>query len=117
MSPRLRWETRSTRPRVELESESSVNVGQSDGIIIKAGCHKRFWVERRPKESCPARGGELHETEERRRAVKAGFATQKECQAAMNKLLVATRRLRRLPRSQQWRRPLTSSWSHFANES
>jgi site-specific recombinase XerD/predicted RNA-binding Zn-ribbon protein involved in translation (DUF1610 family) len=52
-------------------------------------CNRRFWVERRLKASCPACGGELRETEERRRETKAGFATQKECQAAMNKLLVA----------------------------
>ena len=52
-------------------------------------CNKRFWIERRPKESCPKCGGALQETEERRRETKAGFATQKECQAAMNKLLVA----------------------------
>jgi integrase len=52
-------------------------------------CNRRFWVERRPKASCPACGGELRETDERRRETKAGYATQKECQAAMNKLLVA----------------------------
>ena len=44
-------------------------------------CNRRFWVERRPKGCLPACGGELCETEERRRATKAGFATQKECQA------------------------------------
>jgi integrase len=53
------------------------------------GCNKRFWVERRPKESCPKCGGGLIETEERRREIKGGFATRKECVAAMNKLLVA----------------------------
>jgi integrase len=52
-------------------------------------CNKRLWVERRPKESCPKCGGSLTETEERRRETKSGFATQKECQAAMNKLVVA----------------------------
>src|SRR5450759_2739807 len=52
-------------------------------------CKRRFWIERRPKEKCSTCGGDLHETEERRRETKAGFATQKECQAAMNKLLVA----------------------------
>ena len=40
-------------------------------------------------ESCPRCGGELRETEERRRAIKGGFATRKECVAAMNKLMVA----------------------------
>ena len=39
--------------------------------------------------SCPGGGGTLRETEVRRRETKASFATQKECQQAMNKLLVA----------------------------
>ena len=52
-------------------------------------CNKRLWVERRPKASCPKCGSGLRETEERRRETKSGFATQKECQAAMNRLLVA----------------------------
>jgi len=52
-------------------------------------CNKRLWIERRPKESCPKCGGDLKGTEERRRETKSGFATQKECQVAMNKLLVA----------------------------
>ena len=52
-------------------------------------CHRRLWIERRPRQSCPHCGGVLTETEERRRETKAGFATRKECQAAMNKLLVA----------------------------
>ena len=52
-------------------------------------CSKRIWVERKPKESCPRCGGQLRETEERRRAIKGGFATRKECLAAMNKLMVA----------------------------
>jgi len=54
-----------------------------------SNCNKRLWIERRPKESCPKCEGVLRETEERRRETKSGFATQKECQAAMNKLLVA----------------------------
>jgi integrase len=52
-------------------------------------CNRRFWIERRPKDACPTCGGALKETEERRRAIKGGFATRKECVAAMNKLLVA----------------------------
>jgi integrase len=52
-------------------------------------CKRRFWIERRPKLTCPTCGGALRETEERRRVTKAGFATRKECVAAMNKLLVA----------------------------
>ena len=54
-----------------------------------ATCNKRFWVERRPKESCPRCGSELRETDERRRETRGGFATRKDCQAAMNRLLVA----------------------------
>jgi hypothetical protein len=52
-------------------------------------CSRRLWIERRPQAKCPKYGGSLTETEERRRETKSGFATQKECQAAMNKLLVA----------------------------
>jgi len=58
-------------------------------------CNGRVWIERKPKETCPKCGGELIETEERRRAIKGGFVTQKECQSALNKVLsaVATRLL------------------------
>ena len=52
-------------------------------------CGNRFWVERKPRETCPKCGGKLTETEERRRAVKAGFRTRKEAQAAMAKVMVA----------------------------
>jgi len=52
-------------------------------------CNKRFWIERRPKQQCPRCRGTLSETEERRREIKSGFATRKECVAAMNKILVA----------------------------
>ena len=52
-------------------------------------CNKRLWIERRPREKCPKCGRVLRETEERRRETKSGFATQKECEATMNKLLVA----------------------------
>src|SRR5664279_4985554 len=52
-------------------------------------CGRRFWVERKPKSVCPKCGGRLIETEERRRQTKAGFATRKEAQAAVNKILVA----------------------------
>ena len=50
-------------------------------------CGKRFWIERRPKESCPACGGELRETEERRRETKGGFACRKDCQASLTRKL------------------------------
>jgi len=52
-------------------------------------CGRRFWVERRPRGKCPKCGGKLVETEERRRQTKSGFATSREAQAAMNKVLVA----------------------------
>ena len=52
-------------------------------------CGRRFWFERRPREVCPKCGGAMIETEERRRQTKSGFATRKEAQAAMSKLLVA----------------------------
>ena len=51
------------------------------------GCGKRFWVERRPQAACPACGGELYETEERRRETKGGFACRKDCQAALTSKL------------------------------
>ena len=50
-------------------------------------CGRRFWIERRPKETCPACGGELRETEERRRETKGGFASRKDCQAALTRKL------------------------------
>src|SRR5665647_780991 len=52
-------------------------------------CKRRFWVERRPRGTCPKCGGKLVETEERRRQTKSGFSTGREAQAAMNKVLVA----------------------------
>ncbi len=58
------------------------------------GCRRRFWIERRPKERCPRCGGTLRETKERRRETKAGFATQRECQAAMDKLPSTPTRMR-----------------------
>ena len=74
-------------------------------------CHKRFWVERRPMKSCPACGAELRETEERRRAIKGGYSTQKECQAAMNKLLVAVeQQTYQAPTTATVRQYLTKEW-------
>jgi predicted RNA-binding Zn-ribbon protein involved in translation (DUF1610 family) len=68
--------------------EYNVDIGTAAAQRCQS-CGRRFWVERKPKESCPQCGGELHETEERRRSIKGGFATRKECLAAMNKLMVA----------------------------
>jgi len=59
-----------------------------------AACNKRTWIERKPLTKCPKCGGELIETEERRRAIKGGFATQKEAQAAMNKVISAVEECR-----------------------
>jgi predicted RNA-binding Zn-ribbon protein involved in translation (DUF1610 family) len=53
------------------------------------GCGKRYWMERKAKPACPKCGGALAETEERRRKTQAGFATRKECEAAMNKVMTA----------------------------
>jgi integrase len=53
------------------------------------GCGKRFWVELRLRETCPRCGGELTESDERRRQTKGGFATRRECQVAMSKALTA----------------------------
>jgi integrase len=74
-------------------------------------CGRRLWVERRPKEKCPRCGGALHETEERRRETKSGFATRKECQAAMNKLLVAVgEQSYAVPTKASVREYLTKEW-------
>jgi integrase len=51
------------------------------------GCGRRFWIERKPKDICPACGGELREAEERRRETKGGFACRKDCQAALTRKL------------------------------
>ena len=52
-------------------------------------CDTRFWMERKPKPCCPKCGGELLETEERRRKTQAGFATRKAAEAAMCKVMTA----------------------------
>jgi integrase len=53
------------------------------------GCGQRFWVDRKPRSACPKCGGKLLETEERRRATQAGFASKKDCQSAMTKVIGA----------------------------
>jgi hypothetical protein len=69
--------------------EFTADAGMAAAQRCPACNNKRFWVERRPKESCPRCGGGLRETEERYRATKGGYPTRKECQAAMNLILVA----------------------------
>ncbi len=76
------------RRRGKASFEYIVDVGTAPAQRC-ASCNKRYWLERRPKDNCPACGGKLRETEERRRAIKAGFHTRKEAQAAMAKVMVA----------------------------
>ena len=76
------------RKRGSASYEYIVDVGVAPAQRCE-GCHKRFWLERKVKESCPACGGRLRESEERRRAIKAGFRTRKEAQAAMAKVMVS----------------------------
>jgi integrase len=78
----------SIRRRGTTSFEYIVDIGSAAAQRCQ-DCGRRFWVERKPRQSCPKCGGPLLETEERRRAIKGGFATRKECQAAMSKVLVA----------------------------
>ena len=90
--------------------EYIVDVGPAAAQRCTA-CNKRLWIERRPKASCPKCGGALTETDERRRETKSGFATQKECQAAMNKLLVAVgEQSYAVPTKASVREYLTKEW-------
>ena len=74
-------------------------------------CGKRFWLERRPRPSCPSCGGELVEKDERRRQTKGGFATRKACQAAMSEALVAVAQASFVPASRLTLREfLTNEW-------
>src|SRR5450759_29221 len=74
------------RGRASWEYIADIGVHASERC---QGCGRRFWIERRPRQVCPKCGGRLIETEERRRQTKSGFATQREAQTAMSKLLVA----------------------------
>ena len=76
------------RRRGEHSYEYIVDVGMAEAQRCQV-CGRRFWLQRKPKERCPSCGGELTETEERRRAIKGGFATRKECEAALTKVLAA----------------------------
>jgi integrase/predicted RNA-binding Zn-ribbon protein involved in translation (DUF1610 family) len=76
------------RRRGERSYEYIVDVGAAEAQRCQA-CNQRFWTERKPKESCPKCGGVLTETEERRRAIRGGFATRRECEAALAKVLAA----------------------------
>ena len=76
------------RRRGEHSYEYIVDIGMASAQRCQV-CKRRFWVERKPKGCCPRCGGELAETEERRRAIKGGFATRRECEAALAKVLAA----------------------------
>jgi hypothetical protein len=76
------------RRRGEHSYEYIVDVGMASAQRCQS-CRRRFWVERKLQESCPRCGGQLAETEERRRAIKGGFATRRECEAALAKILAA----------------------------
>ena len=75
------------RRRGKASFEYIVDIGTSSAQRCQ-GCARRFWVERKPKEACPKCVGELRESEERRRAIKGGFATQKEAETALNTVLL-----------------------------
>ena len=98
------------RRRTPRSYEYIVDVGMAAAQRCSV-CGKRFWLERRPLRACPACGGELTETEERRRETKAGYATRREAQAALSKLLVAIEERRHVPKSHLTLREfLRSDW-------
>jgi predicted RNA-binding Zn-ribbon protein involved in translation (DUF1610 family) len=52
-------------------------------------CGRRYWMERKAKAACPKCGGSLIEADERRRKTQGGFATRKEAEEAMAKVMTA----------------------------
>jgi integrase len=76
------------RKRAAGSWEYTIDVGRASAQRCQA-CGKRSWVERRPKETCPGCGGELTLADERRRETRGGYATRREAQAAMSKVLVS----------------------------
>jgi integrase len=54
-----------------------------------SACGKRFWMERKPRPCCPKCGGQLLETEERRRKTQAGFQARRDAETAMCKVMSA----------------------------
>lgn len=52
-------------------------------------CHKRFWIKRERLPNCPLCHGPLEETVKRRQEMKAGFATKREAQEALTKVLAS----------------------------
>ena len=68
--------------------EYIIDVGMATAQRCQS-CGTRFWMESKPKPCCPKCGGDLVETEERRRKTQAGFATRKDAEAAMCKVMTA----------------------------
>ena len=98
------------RSRGKRSFEYIVDVGMAQAQRCQS-CGRRFWVERKLKESCPSCGARLLETEERRRETKAGFRTRREAQAAMSKVLVAVEELSYVvPTKMSLREYLTKEW-------
>ncbi len=88
----------------------SVDVGPAAARRCQS-CGTRFWIERRPRGACPACGGPLKTTEERRRQTKAGFSIRKACLAEMNTLLVAVEKQSyTAPTKASVREYLTGEW-------
>ena len=52
-------------------------------------CHKRFWIKRERLVSCPVCRGPLEETIKRRQEMKAGFASKREAQEALTKVMAS----------------------------
>lgn len=69
--------------------------GKTYGYIIELGsqrkqrcdCGFKTWVERKPLETCPKCGGELHERLERRQQETRGFKTEDAAKEALNAVL------------------------------
>jgi integrase len=76
------------RRRGEHSFEYIVDIGPASAQRCRV-CKRRFWLGRKSRESCPRCGGALAETEERRRVIKGGYPTRRECEAALAKVLAA----------------------------
>ena len=70
--------------------EYIIDVGMATAQRCQS-CGTRFWMERKPKPCLSEVRRELLETEERRRKTQAGFATRKDAEAAMCKVMTRGR--------------------------
>jgi integrase len=52
-------------------------------------CHKRFWIKQERLANCPLCHGPLEETVRRRQEMKAGFASKREAEEALTKVLAS----------------------------